>query len=216
MRRAEGQSLDDDQQGSAGGLLHGLTHLFDESGPVQDLDVPDSDLLVYEPVTRIDEHTNAERGFYLGVEKTKRERILALGPETLLERTLIGFRTTIGDEEESVSLLIGELRHLHTPELKRLGGPQSSARGDKVDVVEPNPQQNQNDQYRAQQQSSFEEVHRKREGTKVSPLRRGRFRGGLSSKFCSVRQEVRPDSDRVPRLPPSLPKAGSPEKGAKG
>jgi hypothetical protein len=102
------------------------------------------DLLVLEPLGGVDDHAQAQGGLDLDVKKPELESLLALGPETLLQRPLISLRAAVGDEKKPVLPLLAELGDLHPPEQKGLGALQSGDGGGKIDLVEPDPQPRQN------------------------------------------------------------------------
>ena len=95
--------------------------MLDERRPIQILRIRELDLLVLEPLAWIDEHTQAQRGLDLGIERAEPQRLFPLSSEAIFEWSFICVWTPIGDKKESIGPLLCQLRHRHAPKRKGLG-----------------------------------------------------------------------------------------------
>jgi hypothetical protein len=143
-----------------GAELRGLNlfpHLGDEFALFGQAHLLDLDFFVLKPVGRVDDHADTQGGLDRGVEKTEFELFCALIAEPLFQLSNPAFQVSIGDVEEPGNILVSQLRHQHSPELKSLGPFQGQPGG--LEEEKHQPDQNQRDQHHSDHNTQFETAH---------------------------------------------------------
>jgi hypothetical protein len=131
------EAMDHDQQRPERRTFDKAPHPFDEQLPGQRFHVAYLDLLVLEPVGRIDQHAEPERWLDLGIEKTESQLFPTCAAKPLLHRTRLISRDPIGHVGKPIDPTFTELGDRHPPEHEALGPMQRGAGGAEVDKVEP-------------------------------------------------------------------------------